>query len=97
MRYTADPEDPAFCSRVAAFLGQARVQHTVLMIFIVNAMQNFTESEHKANETLVETAAQPVERALHPAVQSLRQKIHEPRGSPVPVLRSATQPPFPFS
>lgn len=31
MRLTADPADPAFHSRVPAFLAQTRVQHTVLV------------------------------------------------------------------
>ena len=53
---------------------------TMLNLFIaiiVNAMQTFTESEHKATETLVENVGQSMEHELHAEVQSLRQDIRE--------------------
>lgn len=53
---------------------------TMLNLFIaiiVNAMQTFTESEHKATEALVENVGQSMEHELHAEVQSLRQDIRE--------------------
>lgn len=53
---------------------------TMLNLFIaiiVNAMQTFTESEHKATEILVENVGQSMEHELHAEVQSLRQDIRE--------------------
>jgi voltage-gated sodium channel len=72
---------------------------TMLNLFIaiiVNAMQTFTESEHKATETLVEHVGQSLEHELHAEVLSLRQEIRELRRLLEPALRNATQPPFPF-
>ena len=63
---------------------------TMLNLFIaiiVNAMQTFTESEHKATEALVENVGQSMEQELHAEVQSLRQEIRELRGLLVPVLQ----------
>jgi voltage-gated sodium channel len=68
---------------------------TMLNLFIaiiVNAMQTFTESEHKATETLVENVGQSMEHELHAEVQSLRQEIRELRSLLVPVLQSAVTP-----
>lgn len=53
---------------------------TMLNLFIaiiVNAMQTFTESEHKATEALVENIGQSMEQELHAEVKSLRQDIRE--------------------
>jgi voltage-gated sodium channel len=53
---------------------------TMLNLFIaiiVNAMQTFTESEHKATEALVENVGQSMEHELHAEVQFLRQDIRE--------------------
>jgi voltage-gated sodium channel len=53
---------------------------TMLNLFIaiiVNAMQTFTESEHKATEALVENVGHSMEHELHAEVQSLRQDIRE--------------------
>jgi voltage-gated sodium channel len=53
---------------------------TMLNLFIaiiVNAMQTFTENEHKATETLVESVGQSMEHELHAEVQSLRRDIQE--------------------
>ena len=53
---------------------------TMLNLFIaiiVNAMQTFTESEHKATEALVENVGLSMEHELHAEVQSLRQDIRE--------------------
>ena len=53
---------------------------TMLNLFIaiiVNAMQTFTESEHKATEALVENVGDSMEHELHAEVQSLRQDIRE--------------------
>ncbi|WP_291014050.1 ion transporter [Hydrogenophaga sp.] len=53
---------------------------TMLNLFIaiiVNAMQTFTESEHKATEALVENVGESMEQELHAEVQSLRQDIRE--------------------
>jgi voltage-gated sodium channel len=53
---------------------------TMLNLFIaiiVNAMQTFTESEHKATEALVENVGHSIEHELHAEVQNLRQDIQE--------------------
>jgi voltage-gated sodium channel len=53
---------------------------TMLNLFIaiiVNAMQTFTETEHKATEALVENVGLSMEHELHAEVQSLRQDIRE--------------------
>ena len=53
---------------------------TMLNLFIaiiVNAMQTFTESEHKATEALVENVGLSMEHELHAEVQSLPQDIRE--------------------
>jgi voltage-gated sodium channel len=53
---------------------------TMLNLFIaiiVNAMQTFTESEHKTTEALVENVGLSMEHELHAEVQSLRQDIRE--------------------
>ena len=53
---------------------------TMLNLFIaiiVNAMQTFTESEHKATEALVENVGLSMEHELHAEVQSLRRDIRE--------------------
>jgi len=86
MRHNADLEDTAFPSRFAAFMGQARVQQTMLEDSIVNAMHPFAKIKHKASETLVETAGQPADRALHFAVPFLRQKIIKLRCLLAPVF-----------
>jgi hypothetical protein len=64
--------------------------------FLFNAMQTFTESEHKATEALVETAGQSMEQVLHAEVPSLRQEIRELSGLLVPVLQGAAQFTQPF-
>ena len=73
---------------------------TMLNLFIaiiVNAMQTFTESEHKATEGLVENVGQSMEQELHAEVLSLRQEIRELRGLLLPVLQAAapSTPPSP--
>ena len=53
---------------------------TMLNLFIaiiVNAMQTFTETEHKATEAIVENVGHSMEHELHLEVQSLRRDIQE--------------------
>lgn len=53
---------------------------TMLNLFIaiiVNAMQTFTETEHKATEAIVENVGHAMEHELHKEVQSLRHDIQE--------------------
>jgi len=72
---------------------------TMLNLFIgiiVKAMQTFTESMHKATETLGENIGQPMEHGLHAEVQSLRLEIRELCSLLVPVLQSAVTPKPPF-